>query len=111
MSHLYNVNEQVDDDCHDRVHSVLEECHQNLQLQSFVDRDGIKKSKRTSIDRTKQYVRRKCLSLTLEYCINAILNKITLIRCLKEYNIRENLFGDITSGITMAIMHMPQGKK
>ena len=41
--------------------------------------------------------------------MSVFFNKIPLIRCLKEYKFRKYLFGDIISGITIAIMHIPQG--
>ena len=111
MSHLYSVNEQVDNELNDENCFIPEESRRNLRLQSFVDRYGNEELEISSTDRTKQYVRKKCSSLNFECCINAFLNKIPIIRCLKEYNIRKNLFEDIISGITVAIMHIPQGKK
>lgn len=40
----------------------------------------------------------------------AILNAIIPVTLwLPKYNYRKNLFGDITSGITVAVMHIPQG--
>lgn len=111
MSHLHNVNEQVDNNLNNENCSILDESRRNLRLQSFVDRYGIEEPEISSIDHAKQYARKKCSSLSLECCTNTFLNKIPLIRCLKEYNIRKNLFGDIVSGITVAIMHIPQGKK
>jgi hypothetical protein len=86
-----------------------EETRQTYRLQSFVDLYGINEPRISSIDRAKEYLRKKYSSLNFEYCINAFLNKIPLIRCLKEYNLRKNLFGDITAGITISIMHIPQG--
>jgi hypothetical protein len=83
---------------------LLEETRPIYRLQSFVDRYKIDEPQISLIDRAK-----KCVPLNFEYCINAFLNKIPLIRCLKEYNLRENLFGDITAGITISIMHIPQG--
>lgn len=40
----------------------------------------------------------------------AILNALIPVTLwLPKYNCRQNLFGDITSGITVAVMHIPQG--
>lgn len=40
----------------------------------------------------------------------AILNAVIPVTLwLPKYNCRQNLFGDITSGITVAVMHIPQG--
>lgn len=111
MKHPYNDNEQVDIDQNEESVAVLEENGRNRRLQSFVDHYGIDKPRISLIDNAKKHARKKYSLLTFEYCINAFLNKIPLIRCLKEYNIRKNLFGDIISGITVAIMHIPQGKK
>lgn len=106
MTQLYNDNEQ-----NDEFDSVFEENGRNRRLHSFVDEYGIDLPQISVFDHAKKYVGKKCSSLTCEYCINSFLNKIPLIRCLKEYNIRKNLFGDIIAGITVAIMHIPQGRK
>ncbi|UJR30412.1 hypothetical protein I4U23_017947 [Adineta vaga] len=87
----------------------IDESRRNLRLQSFVDRYGIEEEHLTTFERTKRYARKQCSLFTLECCTNAFLNKVPLIRCLKNYNIRKNLFGDIIAGITVAIMHIPQG--
>ncbi|CAF1291273.1 unnamed protein product [Adineta steineri] len=109
MTHLSSINEQIESDPNDEFCSTQEDSYRNLRLQSFVDRYGIEEEQISSIDRAKRYVRKKYSSLTIECCLNAFLNKIPLIRCLYEYNIRKNLFGDIMAGITIAIMHIPQG--
>jgi hypothetical protein len=111
MTHPYSDNEQVDNDRNDECFPIPEENRRNYRLQSFVDRYGIDEPQMSSIDHAKKYVRKKYSALTFECCTNAFLNKIPLIRCLKEYNIHKNLFGDIISGITVAIMHIPHGKK
>ncbi len=110
MTDLSNDNEQVDNERSREYVSLPEKAHRNhLRLQSFVDRYGTEDPQVSPGGRVKNYVRKKCSSLTFEYCINAFFNKIPLIRCLKEYKIRKNLFGDIIAGITVAIMHIPQG--
>jgi hypothetical protein len=111
MNYSYRDNGQVDNDRKDEHHCALEETRRNHQLQSFIDLDGIDEPQTSSIDHANEYVRKKYASLSVEYCCNGFLNKIPLIRCLKEYNIRKNLFGDIISGLTVAIMHIPHGKK
>jgi len=45
MSHLYNVNEQVDNNLNNENCSILDESRRNLRLQSFVDRYGIEELK------------------------------------------------------------------
>jgi len=110
MIHLYSDKEQAGNEHNEEYFSIPEETRRNHRLQSFVDCYGINEPQMSSIDRAKGYVKKKFSSLTFECCSNAFLNKIPLIRYLKEYNIRKNLFGDIISGITVAIMHIPQGK-
>ncbi|CAF4732069.1 unnamed protein product [Rotaria sp. Silwood1] len=80
-----------------------------LQLQSFIDQYGIVKTRTPTINRIKKHLNKFCKTLSCISIINALLNRIPIIRCLKEYNIRTSLFGDIIAGITVAIMHIPQG--
>lgn len=35
---------------------------------------------------------------------------IPILKWLPEYSVKENLIGDLISGITIAVMHIPQGK-
>lgn len=42
---------------------------------------------------------------------NIILNIFPVFGWLSQYNIKNDLVGDIISGCTVAIMHIPQGKK
>ena len=87
----------------------IEHVSRNLQLQSDVDRYRVEEAPRSTADHVRHYLKKQCSSLTFVYCLNALLEKIPFIRCLKEYNIRKDLFGDIVAGITVAIMHVPQG--
>jgi hypothetical protein len=88
----------------------LSEHTHNLRLQSFIDQYGVEEPYISSSDHVKFYLKKQCASLSFLCCINSFLDKIPLLRCLKEYNLRKNLFGDIIAGITVAIMHIPQGK-
>jgi hypothetical protein len=83
----------------------------NLRLHSVIERYKVEKPQLSRVDHIKQSINKQRSSLSFIYCLNVLMNKIPLIRCLKEYNIRQNLFGDIISGITVAIMHIPQSKK
>jgi hypothetical protein len=111
MTQSHGDNEEIDNDRDDEIFPIQESKLPNLRLQSFVDRYGINEPEISPIARATQYVRKQCSSWSFECCINTFLDKIPLIRCLKEYKIRKNLFGDIISGITVAIMHIPQGKR
>jgi solute carrier family 26 protein len=91
--------------------SVPDEHIHHSRLESFIDHYGVEELHISSSDHMKQYLKKRCASLSFWCCVNAFLEKIPLIRCLKEYNLRKNLFGDIIAGITVAIMHIPQGKQ
>ena len=80
-----------------------------LRLQSFIEEHGAPRTKISTKIRAKNVCVQFCNKLTWVMILNAILDRIPIIRCLKEYKIRSYLFGDIISGITVAIMHIPQG--
>jgi hypothetical protein len=103
-------NENNNDQEDEQSPSLEERSPQNFQLQTFVDRQRVDEPYVSTSDHIKHYIKEQCASLSFLYCLNTVLDKIPLIRCLKEYNIRKNLFGDIMAGITVAIMHIPQGK-
>jgi hypothetical protein len=110
MADSPNANEEVDNDQEDeQLSGAGENTPRHLRIQSFVDHYGVNSPYLSRIDHIKHYVRKQCASLSFLCCLNAFLDKIPLLRCLKEYNIRKNLFGDIIAGITVAIMHIPQG--
>lgn len=105
------TNNEVDNAQEDqRLTIPIEEIHRNVRLQSFINHYGREEPIVSVGDQIKHYFKKQCASLSLLCCLNSILDKIPLIRCLKEYNIRRNLFGDIIAGLTVAIMHIPQGK-
>lgn len=39
-----------------------------------------------------------------------ILNLIPVLKWLPKYSIKSDLPGDISAGVTVAVMHIPQGK-
>lgn len=41
--------------------------------------------------------------------IQWLYNIIPVLKWLPNYSIRENLAGDVTAGVTVAVMHIPQG--
>ena len=106
------TSEGADDDMGDS--SVLthqpDSCHR-LRLQSFIDEYGTDPPPIPMAHRIKAQFKKIGEQITWVYLLNAVLDKIPLIRCLKEYNFRSDLFGDLIAGITVAIMHIPQGKR
>ena len=95
---------------HDHEHLPLSEHEpRNLRITSFVQRYGVHEVHLTAADHVQQYLKKQWASWSCLAFLNACLERLPLIRCLKEYQIRRNLFGDIIAGITVAIMHIPQG--
>ena len=98
------------EDEHEQLASI-EHVSRNFQFQSDVDRYRVEEAPPSMADHVRHYLKKQCSSLTFVYCLNSLLERIPFIRCLKEYNIRKDLFGDIVAGITVAIMHVPQGNR
>lgn len=95
---------------HDQEHSPLSEHEpRNIRINSFVQRYGVNEVHLTAAEYVQQYLKEQRASWGCLAFLNACLERLPLIRCLKEYQIRRNLFGDIIAGITVAIMHIPQG--
>jgi hypothetical protein len=112
MANTPSTNNEVNHNREDeRLCIPGEQSIRGLRLLSFVDRYGVDEPYVSTVDYIKNYVTKQCASLSFICCLNAFLDQIPLLRCLKEYNIRKNLFGDIIAGITVAIMHIPQGRK
>jgi hypothetical protein len=84
--------------------------HQRLRTQSLLDRYGVAPAHQSTIHRLKAGAKKYYQNLSFVAVANAFLDSIPLIRCLKEYSIRKYLVGDILAGMTVAIMHIPQGK-
>ena len=99
-------NNDIDQD----ITVVTEFIPKTHSFQSFVDHYGADEIHLTRTDYIKHYFQKHCGSFSFLCCLNAILERIPLIRCLKDYKIRQNLYGDIMAGIIVAIMHIPQGK-
>ena len=81
----------------------------NLRQNSFIDRYGVDEVHLSATELIQQYLKKQRASWSCIGFLNACLERIPLIRCLKEYQLRRNLFGDLIAGITVAIMHIPQG--
>ncbi len=85
--------------------------HQRLRTRSLLDRYGVAQPHQSTIYRLKACAKKYYQNLSSVAVANAFVDSIPLIRCLKEYNIRKDLVGDILAGMTVAIMHIPQGKR
>jgi hypothetical protein len=85
--------------------------HQRIRTQSLIDQYGVAPPHQSTIHRLKACAKKCYQNLSFVAVANAFLDSIPLIRCLKEYKIREYLVGDILAGMTVAIMHIPQGKR
>ena len=111
MTDTSTRNERDQDQVEQQLSVPEEHIVQDCRYQSFIARYGADEPHLTRIDRIKLYLRKQCASLSFLCLLNGFLDAIPLIRCLKEYNIRKNLLGDIAAGVTVAIMHIPQGKE
>lgn len=80
------------------------------RMQSIISEYGILPPRKSPIKRLKESTTSYFRSLTLVGIANAFLESIPFIRCIKEYKIKKYLLGDILAGITVGIMHIPQGK-
>jgi hypothetical protein len=100
-------NGTSDDELSERQHYT----HRRLRIQSLIDQYGVVPPHHSTIHRLKACAKKYYQNLSFVDVANAFLDSIPLIRCLKEYNIRNYLLGDILAGITVAIMHIPQGKR
>lgn len=110
MTNLSHETNEVDQVRGDKQASLLvDDSTRHMRLDSFVHRYGIESADGSTKDQIERFFKKQCASFSLLYCLNAFLEKMPLLRCLKEYNIRKDLFGDIIAGITVAIMHIPQG--
>lgn len=52
-------------------------------------------------------IKRSCDNFSV---IQFILNLIPVLKWLPKYSLKHDLPGDISAGITVAVMHIPQGK-
>lgn len=80
-----------------------------MRLASFIDRFGNETEKTLGRSRFRQVLHRYRSALSCINMLNFLFDRLPIIRCLKEYKIRKYIFGDIIAGITVAIMHIPQG--
>jgi len=101
------INVGNDEELNEQQHNT----HQRLRTQSLIDRYGVIPPHQSTIHRLKVRAKKYYQNLSLADVANAFLDSMPLIRCLKEYNIRKYLVGDILAGITVAIMHIPQGRR
>ncbi|CAM4840736.1 unnamed protein product [Rotaria magnacalcarata] len=80
-----------------------------FRMQSLIDEYGVLPPRKSPVRRLRDYAKKYWHNLNSADVANSFLESIPLIRCLKEYKIRKYLIGDILAGITVAIMHIPQG--
>ncbi|UJR16211.1 hypothetical protein I4U23_003121 [Adineta vaga] len=114
MNDKYAIDKEVhnndDDDEEKHQATILDEfIPKSHSFQSFANHYGVCEEHLSRTDQFKQYLQKHYGSLSFLCCLNAFLERIPLIRCLKDYNVRKNLYGDIMAGIIVAIMHIPQG--
>jgi hypothetical protein len=102
-----STNDGTDEELNEQQHYA----HQRLRTQSLIDQYGVVPQHQSTIHRLKVHAKKYYQNLSCVDVANAFLDSMPLIRCLKEYNIRKYLVGDILAGITVAIMHIPQGRK
>lgn len=50
-----------------------------------------------------------CCSFSPECVKDKLIKKFPIIPAMKNYNIKENIFGDIVAGLTVGVMHTPMG--
>lgn len=51
-------------------------------------------------------VKRLCNNFSF---VEFLLNLIPVLKWLPKYSIKNNLAGDVSAGVTVAVMHIPQG--
>lgn len=64
---------------------------------------------RPSVTRMVKKKAHKC-ECSPECVKKSIFSFLPFINIMKAYNIKEDLMGDVISGLTVGIMHIPQGK-
>jgi hypothetical protein len=85
--------------------------NRKARIQSFSDRYGAEEVRLSACDHIRRCLKKHLTALTCLTLMNSLLEKVPLIRCLKQYHVRRNLLGDIFAGITVAILHIPQGRQ
>lgn len=73
-----------------------------LQQEDIALLADYERKKPTIVDSAKQSVRDfKCMKLIKE--------TIPVVEWIPKYSVKQNLMGDLMAGITVAVMHIPQG--
>ncbi|CAF2747318.1 unnamed protein product [Rotaria sp. Silwood2] len=112
MISTVNNNSYADEFVEGRILNRQSQGNNNrLRFQSFINQYEIVKPRTPTINRIKNHLNKFYNTLSCISIMNTLLDRIPIIRCLKEYKIRKYLFGDIIAGITVAIMHIPQGNR
>ena len=79
------------------------------RFQSIIDEFGLIPPKISRKQRAKDYVNNQWREFSFIDLLNAFLNKLPIIRCIKDYKLKQYAFGDLIAGVTVAVMHIPQG--
>ncbi|CAF4189622.1 unnamed protein product [Adineta steineri] len=111
LSTVNNNNNNTEDEFVEEeiLNQQSHENHNNGQLRSFINQYGIVRPRISKINSIKNHWNRFYNTISCICIINSLLDRIPIIRCFKEYNLRKNLFYDVNAGFTIAIMHIPQG--
>ncbi|CAF0827107.1 unnamed protein product [Adineta steineri] len=111
LSTVNNNNNNTEDEFVEEE-ILNQQSHENYnsgQLKSFINQYGIVRPRISKINSIKNHLNRFYNTINCVCIINSLFDRIPIIRCLKEYNLRKNLFYDVNAGFTVAIMHIPQG--
>ena len=71
--------------------------------------DLVPRHRKTIRDQVHKKVTQDC-EVTPTCVKDSILARLPFFRIMKKYNVKEMLLADIISGLTVGIMHIPQGK-
>lgn len=75
-----------------------------LEQEALAHISGYEREKPTIINNTKN-------SLKEFKCTKFVQNVIPVVGWLPKYSVKNDFLGDLMAGITVAVMHIPQGTK
>lgn len=56
------------------------------------------------------HLKKKCCVCSRDCLVRTLLKRLPFINILRNYSVQEDLLSDIISGLTVGVMHIPQGK-